>query len=327
MHTVASARADLISRTGLDERGLSSRSIDAAIAGGLLVRVHHGWYVESGVWDAAYPEKRHLLRVVAAHAQQRGSDAYSSHTSAAVLHGLPLFRLTPRRVHVSGAALGGHVTKHDVARHGVDVPEEDRTVIDGIPCTSLARTVADMVRLAPLEAGMSIADAALRLAAWDDAKRAYDEGAAEELREQIRARMERNARARGIRRGRFVLDLADGRAQLPGESVSRLYLVQLGFAVPRLQVPLPAPDGGRYFVDFGLDDVNAWGEYDGEAKYLDPALRGDATLERILLEEKIREDWIRGTTNRRYPRWGKAAIVSVSALGSRLASFHVVPPV
>jgi hypothetical protein len=326
MYTVASARADLLSRADLDARGLSSRAIEAAIANSVLRRVHHGWYVEAKVWDAAYAEKRHLLRVVAAHAQQRSSDVHSSHTSAVVLHGLPLFRLTPRRVHVSGAALGGHVSKPDVARHRVDVPDADQTVIDGIACTSLARTVADMVRLAPPEAGLSIADAALRFAAWDDAERAYDEGAAENLRSQIRSRMERNARARGIRRGRHVLDLADGRAQLPGESVSRLYLVQLGFAVPRLQVPIPAPDGGRYFVDFGLDDVNAWGEYDGEAKYLDPALRGPATLEQTLLDEKIREDWIRGTTNRRYPRWGKAAIVSAASLGARLAKFHVVPP-
>ena len=89
---------------------------------------------------------------------------------------------------------------------------------------------------------------------------------------------------------------------------------------------IPAPDGGRYFVDFGLDDVNAWGEYDGEAKYLDAELRGEATLERTLLQEKFREDWIRGTTNRRYPRWGKTAITSCSSLGIRLANFHVLPP-
>ncbi len=101
---------------------------------------------------------------------------------------------------------------------------------------------------------------------------------------------------------------------------------QLGFAVPRLQVALPAPDGGSYFVDFGLDDVNAWGEYDGEGKYLDPHLRGEATSAQVLLEEKRREDWIRGTTNRRFPRWGKAAIASASSLGIRLAAFHVRPP-
>jgi hypothetical protein len=327
MLTIAAARDLLLSRAELEERGLSSRAIAAAVEKKVLHRVHHGWYVESQVRNAAYPEGRHLLEVVAAHAHQRGTDAVSSLTSAVVLHGLPLFRLTPKRVHLSGGALGGHVRKAEVARHQVEVPETDRTTIDGIPCTSLARTVADMVRLAPPEAGMSIADAALRRAAWDDTALTYDEASAENVRAQVRDIMERYPGARGIRRGRFVLGLADGRAQLPGESVSRLYLVQLGFAVPRLQVPIPGPGGRWYHVDFGLDDVRAWGEYDGEGKYLDAELRGGLSLEEALLAEKAREDWIRGTTDRRFPRWGKAAIASASALGARLASFHVHPPV
>ena len=278
------------------------------------------------MWDAAYPEQRHLFQVVAAHAHQRGTDAVWSLASAAVLHGLPLFRLIPRRVHLSGSSLGGHTSASEVARHQVDVPEPDRTVVDGIPCTTLPRTVADMVRLAPPEAGVSIADAALRQVAWDDASRTYDERAAEELRSRAREIMERHARARGIRRGRRILALADGRAQLPGESVSRLYLVQLGFAVPRLQVPIAGPAGKWYFVDFGLDDVDAWGEYDGEGKYLDPALRGRMTPDEVMLREKEREDWIRATTNRRFPRWGRAAIASAAALGARLEKFHVHPP-
>jgi len=150
--------------------------------------------------------------------------------------------------------------------------------------------------------------------------------AAEDLRARVGECMQRQARARGVRRGRYVLSIADGRAQLPGESVSRLYLLRLGFATPRLQVPIPAPGGGNYLVDFGLDDVDAWGEYDGEGKYLDPQLRGAKTPEEVLLREKEREDWIRGTTHRRFPRWGKSSIASAQALGIRLAKFHITPP-
>jgi hypothetical protein len=72
--------------------------------------------------------------------------------------------------------------------------------------------------------------------------------------------------------------------------------------------------------------VDAWGEYDGEGKYLDPALRGQVTAEEVMLREKEREDWIRATTNRRFPRWGRAAIASAASLGARLARFHVHPP-
>jgi hypothetical protein len=323
--SVAEARNDLLSRSALDARGLSSRAIAAAIEAKRLRRVHQGWYVEEHIWDAAFPEKRHLLEVIAAQSRMRGSAAVASQSSAAVLHDLPLFRLTPERVHVSGARLDGHVKKGDVARHDIDIPDEDLTVIDGIPCTSLARTVADMVRLCTRESGLAIADAALRAVAWDDRRRDYDESAAESFRTEVRDRVERMPRARGIRRGREILALADGRAQRPGESVSRLYLLDLGFAAPSLQVRIPARNGGAYFVDLGLDDVGVWGEFDGKGKYLETALRGALTAEQVVLAENEREDWIRGTTGRRIVRWRMRDIASARALGDRLAAFRLYP--
>ncbi|SDG33895.1 Transcriptional regulator, AbiEi antitoxin, Type IV TA system [Microbacterium pygmaeum] len=317
---------DLISRGELDARGLSSRAIAASVRAGRLHKLHSGWYIDGETWRAAHVEQRHRYRVLAAYARSRDGVGVASLVSAAVMWDLPLFRITPRRVHQSGSTLDGHVSTGDVARHEVDVSEGERVLIDGIPTTSLARTVADMSRLATPEAGLSIADAALRRVAWDPATRTYDHVAAEELREAVRASMERVRGARGVRRGRRIVALADGRAQLPGESVSRLYLLELGFAPPRLQVPIPDPVGGWYFVDFGLDDVNSWGEFDGVGKYLDARMRGGVDLERTLLAEKAREDWIRGTTNRKFPRWGMPALDSARTLGIRLAHFHVVPP-
>ena len=76
-----------------------------------------------------------------------------------------------------------------------------------------------------------------------------------------------------------------------------------------------------------MDDVNAWGEFDGVGKYLDAELRGeDVDMEEVLLKEKMREDWIRGTTNRRMPRWKSEHIRTAHDLGRRLAHFHVYPP-
>ena len=46
----------------------------------------------------------------------------------------------------------------------------------------------------------------------------------------------------------------------------------------------------------------------------------------VLLAEKQREDWIRATTNRKFPRWGKAHTTSAAALGARLSAFSVSPP-
>lgn len=296
------------------------------MSAGTLHRVDHGWYVDMPTWRTAYSEGRHLMRVVASHERRRGMDAVYSLTSAAVLHELPLVRLEPKHIHVSGGNVNGRAWKNaaTVSRHEIPIPSEDIVFIDGIRCTSLARTVADTIRYARVETALAIADAAIRRIAWDETTRTYHPEAAEALRADIAARLPRGGR--GVRQGRWICERADGRAQLPGETISRLYLLQLGFAPPRLRVAVPSPSGGSYFIDFGLDDVGAWGEFDGVGKYLDPAIRGDSDMERTLLDEKMREDWIRGTTQRPFARWGSAHIQSAVTLGERLAAFHIFPP-
>jgi len=323
---ITDARAALRSRDDLERRGCTTRDLAAAVRGGSLIRVDRAWYVDAEQWHGAYSEGRHLLRVLAAEARRiGGSDLVFSHASAAVLWELPLFRTEPARVHLSGAAASGHVRASEplVARHELAIPSEDVDVRHGLVCTGLARTVADVLRSASEETGLSLADAALRRVAWS--LDGYDEDAAESLRHGVRECLPRGGR--GVRRARRVLQLADGRAASPGESVSRLYVVELGLAVPRLQVPIAAPGGGRYVVDFGMDDVDAWGEYDGEGKYIDPALRGPGVgIEQVVREEKQREDWIRGVTGRRVLRWGKADIATPAHLAARLRAFGIPLP-
>lgn len=42
-------------------------------------------------------------------------------------------------------------------------------------------------------------------------------------------------------------------------------------------------------------------------------------------EEKQREDWIRGATQRRFARWGWSHIETAPLLGRRLAAFGIRP--
>ena len=315
-----------MSRAQLESRGTSSRQIARHVERGRLQQLDHGWYVDGETWREWSIERRHLARVVAARRRQTSTDAVFSHCSAAVLWALPLARVDPRKVHVSGAGTNGHVMSSSsaLARHQVEVAGADRAAVDGIPCTGIHRTVADVIRTSPMETGLSLLDAALRRVAWDEVAHRYDEDAAAEFCAGVAARLP--AGARGVRRARAVLSLGDGRAQLPGESISRLYLSQLGFAAPRLQVPVDGPRGRVYYVDFGLDDVDAWGEFDGRDKYLDPGLRRGVDLDETLLAEKAREDWIRGTTGRRLVRWEGRHISSAAVLGEHLAAFHLRPP-
>ncbi|HYP74272.1 MAG TPA: hypothetical protein VEP72_09290, partial [Microbacterium sp.] len=132
--------------------------------------------------------------------------------------------------------------------------------------------------------------------------------------------------SRGVVRARELLELADGRADGPSESISRLYLHWLGFA-PRLQVAIAGPSGHDYYVDFGIDEADVWGEFDGKVKYVDAAMRRPGEdAEAVVLREKAREDWIRGSTGRRVVRWGWDDLADLGTFSRRLAAYGVFPP-
>lgn len=245
-----------------------------------------------------------------------------SHETAAAIHGWALYRPSRDRVHTivstprPGAAGG-------VIRHRGSLGDGDVVEINGLLVTSPARTVADVARTATFEQAVTIADAALRSLFWRGPDR-YRAELAEEFRESVltTARLS----AHGVSRARRVLGFADGRAQLPGESISRIRLRALGFHDIRLQVAVPAPAGRTFYVDFGLEDIAAFGEFDGAVKYADARFLGDRNPARVLDEEKQREDWIRGTTQRRFARWSWRDVETAATLGARLAAFGIRPP-
>lgn len=311
------------SRSSLRDDGWSDRAISGAVDRGDLLLVRRGSFIQATDAELLWPEGRHLAHVIAVARDSRGG-ALASHESAAVLWGLPLYRHRPERVHLTTPAPTRISSGPDVRRHLAPVGPGDVVVRSGIRCTSLARTVFDVTRTLPLEAAIACADAAERLMALRG--REWDQDAVLAWREGMQRRLADADGARGIRQARWVFDFSDGRAQLPGESVSRLQLIRLGFARPRLQVPVSAPNGRHYFVDFGLEEMRTFGEFDGQGKYTDEAMRRGIPLEQVLLEEKRREDWIRGTTQWRFVRWQDEHIVTAAALGRRLASFGIRPP-
>jgi hypothetical protein len=313
----------LVSRRQLLAAGVASREIGSRARDGDLAVVRRGWFAERALVGDLWPESRHLLHVLAVARDGQGGGV-ASHISAAVLHGLPLYRVRAARVHLTTDAPRRIASGPDVFRHVAPLPPSDVTTVDGVTCTTVARTVFDCVRSLPLEAAVSIADAAERSVAFR--QREWDQDAADRWRHALRMRIEQASGARGIRVARFVAEFMNGRAQLPLESVSRLQLHRLGFRAVRLQVPVAAPDGGWYFVDLGLDDIETFGECDGDAKYRDEAMRSGRSLEQVLLDEKAREDWIRGTTKWRMIRWGDRAAASVQAFATRLRAFGIPIP-
>ncbi|MCK9792391.1 hypothetical protein M1843_01355 [Isoptericola sp. 4D.3] len=156
---------------------------------------------------------------------------------------------------------------------------EDREVRDGLPVTTLARTVADCARsMHPLEA-LVLADDALA--------RGLD---LEESRSVLAVARRRN----GSCRAAWVLEHADGGSDSAWETWLRYVALRSGLPRPVTQAPI-ATARGVFHCDLGWPDWSVYAEFDGLAKYRDGGVRPghDATQE--LLREKVRFDAIRAT--------------------------------
>lgn len=319
---VTQGRGLLRSRSQLVRAGITERQLRDGVAAGTLRRVHRGTYVTGADWRELWPEGRHLIEVLGVAAAAPGAGPIFTHASAAVIWGLPLWGHAPREVHT---VLEGRRHTREIAgvvRHQMAVDECHIVDVGGLRCTSLPRTILDLARTAPLPAAVAAADAGLRSVAVQGHTQDADTAAV--WRDELLALARPGLR--GVRQARHVIEFADGRAQLPGESVSRVHLDTLGYRGLDLQVPVIGPDGDRYFMDFGFPRARCFGEFDGTDKYLDPELLRAATTGDEVLREKRREDDVRGVTGWGVVRWSGADIRTADALARRLAAFGIHPP-
>lgn len=130
-----------------------------------------------------------------------------SHRSAAVLHGL-LGELGSR-AHVIAPNRRGRSPAGIAAHRDGTLTAADRLVIDGIPCTSVARTLLDL-------AGSK--DRGLRHAITQaEVERKFDLAEVEELLKRSKGR-------RGVRRLRLAISLHDPREQLTRRELEARFL-------------------------------------------------------------------------------------------------------
>ncbi|GAB4082693.1 hypothetical protein GCU67_12010 [Modestobacter muralis] len=199
------------------------------------------------------PRQRHQLMVRATLAGLRVPGVVS-HASAAVLHGLPLWGLPLRQVHVTRQPPARSGDEGRLRSHVARLAPHDVVLVDGTAVTSVARTVLDIARAVPFPAALAVADAAL----------AADLTSPEELRTALDAA----AGTRGSRSARRVVLAADRRSESVGESRSRALMLDAGLPLPDLQVEVRRSDGtlvGR--CDFGWREHGLLGEFDGRVKY------------------------------------------------------------
>ncbi|MCP2636378.1 hypothetical protein K0817_007320 [Microbacterium sp. HD4P20] len=322
--TIDQAERVVLTRESLQRSRWKDRQIARALTDSTLRRLQRNRYVLGAEWNDLWPESRHLLEVVAAFGEMRDGDAVASHDSGAAVWALPLYRHVPSEVHVTIPG-GRHVpSRLGLRRHTDSLPNEDVTTVDGYRVTTLERTAFDLARTVSFEAAVAAADAALRRFAFVNG--IYDVDAAQQWRDRMLARAARAVGARGVRQAVEVIGIADGRAESPAESVGRAQLIRLGFQRIGLQVVVRGPDGKRWWIDIEIEDAKTFLEVDGASKYKDEALRSGRSLDDVILEEKRREDWIRGTTQHRFVRADDKHVATPEALAARLAAFGIRIP-
>ena len=301
---------ELIHVPTAERAGIARRGLARAAAIGRLHRVCDGVYVEGTSWDPMTPVERHVVLMRAL--QLRSADPIVfSHWSAAVLLGLPpldaslalVYRTVPR---------GPLPNRPGVRAHPLSLDGKDIVTHGGLLCTGMARTAVDLAASLPFRQGVCIADAAL-------AAMMRSGGGEEDLRSAwMRAQPRRATRKVGQ-----VIDFAHGLSGSPGESESRVSMLELGLPAPVLQHRFSDAQGFVAEVDFWFPHLGVVGEFDGRIKYFDPKLTGGDTA-RVLYEEKLREDRLRALVAA-VVRWGWREAHDAALLRPRLAAVGVLP--
>lgn len=315
---IADALPHLWSRQQLRARGMTERGIEQALQQEQLHRIRRGWYADGEFWKAAFSESRHLLEMLAT-VTASPKEPLFSHESAAILHDLPLYRFRGTRPQTVVSLHSRTNSSSKVSRRARKLDEVAFVRIGPFVCTSLSGTVLDVARSASREVAVGCVDAALhKLGGTARAQEAWRNRWLEQLASQPHTLGNASARS--------VIKLADGGADSVAESVSRLYLLDLGFDVAT-QVRVRSPTGSEYRIDFELRGLGVYGEVDGTSKYIDPQMAEGKSTQQRLLDEKEREDWIRGVTGFRMIRWGARDLTSAAELGERLEAFRVPLPI
>lgn len=252
--------------------------------GGTVVSPMRGLYALREGWDRLDPTERSLA--VMRGLQRIHPGWVFCGPSAALAFGADVSYALQRPFHVvapgdSWPAATGRVRYHEVRLGTYLGVEEEPVERAGVTVTPLARTVLDSLRWMSFREGMVVADAAL----------AGRPGRREALEGYLRAH---EGECRGVGRALGTLAYADGRAESGGESVARAVMVEQGYVLPLLQVPVPDPlrPGRSFRVDFAwvrADGRVIVGECDGTRKLLDERMTGGRTPERALREQQERE--------------------------------------
>ncbi len=219
-----------------------------------------------------------LVRARAALMHCSAGTAISHHTAGRLL-GL---HLPPdQRVHVAVPGERYRTRRVGIAAHRL-AADHELILVEGLPCTNVLGTLADLA-------------ATIRL---PDLTAAVDEALGQRLVSVDELRRYALGRARsGSRVLRQALELADRRSGSPMESRTRVLVRLAGYPEPEAQYPVCGGSGQRYYLDMAFPEWKVALEYDGrqhaqDAKQYawDLRRREDLTLSGWMLVTAVSDD-------------------------------------
>jgi very-short-patch-repair endonuclease len=159
--------------------------------------------------------------------------------------------------------------------HSGSLAADEICLRQSIDCTTPARTAYDIGRRVPGDTAIIRIDALLNATRCSVA--------------EIERIADRYPGARGIRRLRTALDLADGGAESPKETELRLLLVRDGLPRPVTQIHVVKQGHKPRRIDVGWPHWKVGVEYDGEQHFSDP---DDYADDIVRLEFLAAQGWI-----------------------------------
>lgn len=218
---LAERQHGLVTLWQLEDLGVGEQVARKRMAAGRFHRIHQGVYA---VGHPLLSREGHLLAAVLA----CGPDAVLSHRSAAALHGF--LEDSRTRIDVIAPNRRGRAPAGIFAHRDGTLTTVDRAVIDGIPCTGVARTLLDV---AAMESPRTLRHAVTQA----EVERVFDLAALQELLKRSRGR-------RGVARLRLAIAHHDPREQDARRELEKRFLALCQ------KFGLPAPEvNGHLLID------------------------------------------------------------------------------
>ncbi len=261
--------------------GIDDRDLRAQRRAGVITRVRHGAYVDTSVWQNLDAVDQYRLRGQAVLLSHHGNVALS-HASGAAEHGLRLWDVDTRFVHVTRLDGGPGGRQGDVVYHVDTCSPDEVWSKNELLMLGPQRCALGAAALGSIESGVVLLDSLLDLDLGSEGS--------------LWAHYTRMARWPNARRLQVVLRLTRPGAQSVGESRARHLFWSQHLPQPELQFKVYDEQGQLIgTTDFAWPELKLLGEFDGRIKFGRLLRPGQEPQDAVFLE-KVREDRLREIT-------------------------------